>query len=123
MTDGQSETLDSVIAAGNDRAAEIARGRELVESGETVVSMLDNLALVAYLQQQREIVRRHGCCGKHETWVSPMGEVRCKHTRDPCPREKLAEIIAQWAIINRRENDTARTSRFARRRHRAGRKP
>lgn len=102
---------------------EIERGRQLVESGEDPPAMLDRLARIRYFESQRELVRRRGCCGHGEVWISPMGRVCCKHTRDPCPRQALALVLELFSIINRGETDGQRVgnSRWAKRKHHPGR--
>lgn len=99
---------------------EIERGRVLIDSGADPLDMLDQLAMVAYLRHQREIVRFYGCCGQgEELWVSPMGKVCCKHTREPCPRWQKRALLELYSLINRGDNGEERTgnSRWARRRN------
>lgn len=79
---------------------EIERGRQLVESGVDYVDQVDAMAVIAYRETQREQARRHGCCGHGEVWVSPMGKVCCRHTRDPCPRQALGLLLELFSIIN-----------------------
>lgn len=91
------------------------RGRELVESGASPPDMLDRLAIVDYLRSQRALVARRGCCGKHELWISPMGAVLCKHTRDPCPRQALRLVLELFSILNRGGDNGKRIGRTRRR--------
>ena len=98
---------------------ELELGRQLVESDADPLDQIKQLAMACYLKHQREIVARHGCCGKqNQVWISPMGVACCKHTRDPCPRWKLALLLRLYSQLNRGENGNERTrSRRAERRN------
>ena len=83
-----------------EKTAEILRGEQMVLTGFEPVSHADAAARIAYFEWQRDRVRRLGCCGHGEVWVSLMGRVCCKHTRDPCPRQMLGLIVELWQSIN-----------------------
>jgi hypothetical protein len=46
-----------------DRAASVARGRELIKADADPPDQLSHEAMCDYLESQREAARRYGCCG------------------------------------------------------------
>jgi hypothetical protein len=100
-----------------DSAEDLEIGRRLVESGADPESQVDQLRMVSFYERQREIVRRYGCCGHGEVWISPMGVACCAHTRDPCPRQALRALLELASLINRGEHGK-RSSKKARRGYR-----
>jgi hypothetical protein len=81
----------------------ITHGRELVERGELRPrGMIDNLALCAYFQQQRDLVARRGSCASHcqsEQVEHLHGHLVCPHTWQPCPRKRLRLIVSHFSRI------------------------
>lgn len=77
-----------------DSPEDIERGRQLVEQLDGMAeSMADNLRMAAYFDQQREVVRQQGCCGKEGEWLRPGDkQMVCKHTREPCPLKHLTGL-------------------------------
>ena len=103
-----------------DKAASIARGRQLVEAEANPPDQLSHVAICDYLRSQRETARRYGCCGhEDETWITPMGKCVCKHTRDPCPRQSLALLLELYSIINRGEHEqgVSKSKRWGKRKY------
>lgn len=78
---------------------DIAIGRGLVEQRADPAGMLDRLRMGAYYRQQRELVARRGCCGRHEFEVH-HGRLVCLHTREPCPEQRLQALVSLWVNVN-----------------------
>lgn len=97
-------TLEATDEAAYEKGRRLVAG-DLADDG----SMASSFALIAYLEANREQVRRRGCCGNQadaETWIRPGdGATCCKHTREPCPRTALAELIELWKIPNQARKD------------------
>ena len=62
--------------------------------------MVDRLRMVAYYEQQRDLVARSGCCGRHQ-FVIHHGQEVCLHTREPCPEARLQALVSLWANITK----------------------
>jgi hypothetical protein len=92
-----------------------ARGELLVEMTGIYQQekMIDNLDVLAWLDQNRRHAARTGCCpggcmGKQMIPHERHGYAVCPMTYEPCQKRRLSRIIQLLGIVNGQHNDKKR---------------